>query len=140
MQGKLTGALLVALALGGAACGSASKPLSTDQLRAQAGVICRDMTRRVLALNADATQATMRSALGRAAIVMSDGVERLQSLTPPEQMADRYARLVEWKHAQAEAARELAHGRQPTGRSGEAIRGHENPASGLSRELRINGC
>lgn len=141
MQRKPAGALLVVLAVGMTACGSASKPLTAPALRAQAGAICRQMTRRVDALGARAKPATMHAAMRSAAGVMSDGVARLEALTPPPRLADRYARLLEWKRAQRDAAGVLA---RPGGRLSvkqrEAVRGHRNPASTLSLQLGIDGC
>jgi hypothetical protein len=142
MKRKMVGALVVALALGLAACGgSGSKPLTAAQLRTQASAVCRDVARRMQTLEASATQTTMRASLARAAAVMSDGVTRLQVLKPPSQLAARYARFVAWKGTQRDAARELSRpGGRLSARSRAAVRAHESPVWVLAHQLDLPAC
>lgn len=140
MQRKLASALLVALAFGMVACGSASKPLTAAQLRTRGNAICRDMQRRVMALEARSTQATLRASLARAADVLSDGVDRLNALTPPKQLAGRYASLIAWEGARRGAARTLSHGGRPSGRQAAAVRAHHNPVYRIGHELGLAAC
>jgi len=142
MQRKVVGALLLALALGVAACGgSGSKPLTAAQLRTQASAVCRDVARRMLALETGASQATMHASLARAARVMSDGLARLQALKPPAQLAGRYARFVAWKGAQRDAARELSRpGGRLSARSRAAVRAHQSPVWTLAHQLDLPAC
>lgn len=144
MQGKLASMLLVALALGIAACGSSGpKPLSAAQLRAQATAVCQDVGRQVRALQLSATAASMRTSLARAAAVLSDGVARLHALTPPRQLASRYDLFVAWKASQRDAARELsrAGGRADlSARSRQAVLAHHNPVWTLAHQLDLPAC
>ncbi len=141
MQRNVVGALLLALALGVGACGSASKPLTEAQLRTQASAVCQDVTRQVQALAARATPATMHASLARATTIMSNGVARLQALKAPPELAARYARLVAWKGAQRDAARELSRpGGRLSARSRAAVRAHDSPVWTLSHQLGIPAC
>ena len=140
MQRKLAGALLVALALGAVACGSASKPLTAAQLRMKANVVCRDMSRRVQALAKASTQATLRASFGRAADVMDDDLGRLRALVPPKQLAGRYASFIAWEGSRRDAARALSQGKRLNARMRLAVHDHLSPVIPLSRQLGIPSC
>lgn len=141
MQRTVVGALLVALALGVAACGEASKPLSAAQLRTQASAVCRDTTRRVLTLRSSMTQATARAFMRRASIAVGDGVARLEALKPPRQLAARYKRLVALLAARRDATRALA-GPRPklTGLERDVVSTHHDPIAQAARRLGVDGC
>jgi hypothetical protein len=135
------GALLLALALVMAACGSASKPLTEAQLRTRAGTVCHDVNRQILALQARATQATMHTSLAGVAGLLRDGIRRLHTLEPPQRLAARYASFIAWEGARRDAALELS---KPGGtlraRSRRAVEAHHNPVTALSRQLGIPAC
>lgn len=137
MQRKVAGALVVAvLALVAGGCGEDSKPLTTAQLRTQANAVCQDVSREVSTLQANATQATMGRSLRDAADAMTDGIDRLEALTPPQQVADRYARFLAWMKTQRDAARQLATpGATLSARARRAIDPHVSPALTLAHEL-----
>jgi hypothetical protein len=142
MQRFMIGALVVAvLALVAGGCGGGSKPLSAAQLRTQASAVCRDVARRVHALEGQATQATLHASLARAATVFSDGLDRLEALEPPSQLADRYDSFLAWKGAQRDAARELSKpGGRLDARSRAAVRAHESPVRVLAQQLDMPAC
>jgi len=140
MQRKLAGALLVALAFGTVACGSASKSLTAAQLRTRAGAVCRDVTRRIETLQVGASNATLHASLARAAVVLSDGLDKLHALTPPKQLAAHYAAFLAWEESRRDAARTLSHGARLSARERRAIQAHHSPVTPLSRQLGLSGC
>jgi len=140
MRFRLTSLLLVALALGVAGCGDASKPLTAAQLRTRASAVCANVTRRIVALQAHASEVPARTSLRRAADALTDGVDRLEALDPPEQLDDRYARFLAWKRAQRDAASAQVAGRPISPRSRRAVEAHDSPLQTLGRQLGVTGC
>lgn len=139
MHRNLAGALLGALAVAVAACGESAP--SPAQFRAEASAVCHDVGRRVRAIQEEATERTMQPSLMAAAAIMSDGLERLEAIEPPEQLADRYERFLAWKASQRDAALELAQpGGRLSARSARAVDAHTDPIGRLTAKLRLTGC
>lgn len=140
MERKAIGAIVVALAIGAAGCGSSSsdKPLTRAEFTARASAICKH--RAQTGAEAQQNARTLAAALRQSYPAMKRDLEALQALRPPASIRQRWVDLMA---IEAMQVRNLGlalegHPRRGTPIDGEVEVIHRQAR--LARELNLAGC
>ena len=95
-------ALLVALALGLAACGGGGSSLSASEYRSKATAICRDHSKQINALTEPKTNAELGDYLAQGTEITRKTVDRFDDLDPPDSLQSDHDALIKLSREELE--------------------------------------